>query len=156
MCISKHLSVMDQTPGKPQLRLSTTNLPSAESAGNCKHYPPRLIPFLHFPEHLYPNAELPKGTGGYFPRVVDADRFVEEKKRGVRFDLSDLQVPDMIVTVLYKHNESVLKAFLNPDYDNIAYYQQYDARRLAFFIMKQGSRVRESCIYHADWTRNGF
>ncbi|MCJ1463120.1 hypothetical protein MMC07_001725 [Pseudocyphellaria aurata] len=117
------------------------------------------LPFRDIPEVLFPNLKRLQET----PRLIDAERFIE----GIQADpptvnTSDLFLPEMIVTLLYNYNMSVLKAFLDPECENIAFCKvdSNDAVNSAnpqdqkvFFIKKQGSSLKESSHLKESKTR---
>lgn len=105
-------------------------------------------PFKHYPKTLYPNRRFRKEEGDDFPRLIDADKYIEAMKSAPRRkNFSDLSVPDMIVTVLHNYNGMLLEAFLNPEHENVAFYRwETSLHRDHFFIKKQGSNIKESCI----------
>lgn len=115
------------------------------------------IPLEHYPNTLSPSGKLRKREGDDFPRLIDADRYIEAMKSPPsRKDLSDLSVPDMIVTVLHNYNEMLPEAFLTPEHESVAFYRWgTNVHEDHFFIKKRGSNIKESRIPRI-WKRNKF
>lgn len=115
--------------------------PGMESAYN-------FVDFLDLPEDLLPNGYLPQEPGAMFPRLVDTEKFTATVKLPNQIYKYGPYVPDMIVTLLYKYDEKVLKAFLDPGFENIAFYcKQESPQDDDFFIRKIGSSIMESLIH---------
>lgn len=121
--------------------LKDVNLPSMDPTNNhgLTPKPPGMF-FQDIPENLYPNQKVPEEAPR---RFVDVDIF------------HDITLSDLMVTVLYEYDERVLKAFLNPDFEDIAFYRwanksddedfsNDESDNKDFFIQKEGPIIRVS------------
>ncbi|MCJ1471291.1 hypothetical protein MMC07_009939, partial [Pseudocyphellaria aurata] len=96
------------------------------------------------PGDLLPNRYLPQEPDADFPRLVDTVKFPATRDLDAPIPFDDPHVPDMIVTLLYKYDKRVLQAFLDPEFENIAFYcMQKSPRDDDFFIEKNGSSIME-------------
>lgn len=103
------------------------------------------ILFDDCPEDFFPDpnrlvAEVGEKEGARFRHLVNVDRFIEGTDPPFHWmNTDDLRLPDMIFTAPYKYNLSILKAFLDLDFEEIAFYSSFNRARIPrFFIKKKG------------------
>lgn len=93
--------------------------------------------FQAFPEYLYRHAE----PDAAFPHIVDPIKFYKAMRSARKINLC---VPDMIITILRCYKENLLEAFLDPKFEDIAFYHRESHPKKDFFIKKDGSTIKAS------------
>lgn len=111
----------------------------ADSNQGLRPKPPGMF-FQDIPENLYPNQNVPEGAPR---RFVDVDIF------------HDITLSDLMITILHEYDERVLKAFFDPEFEDIAFYRwannsedelysNDESDNKDFFIQKEGRMIRAS------------
>lgn len=115
------------------------------SMGSTKVEAPFLALSNDLSDKLFPNRALPQEEDSEFPRLIDVRSFLKWRRSLIK--PGDIRAPDMIFTVLYNydHDQKVLKAFLDPNQENVAFYRCAEDN-FDIFIKKQGKFLSESHI----------
>lgn len=98
---------------------------------------------------FFPDPSRSKEEDADFSRCIDMGKFIKNdiSEQDELIMDSDIRVPDIIVTLLYKHISVFLEAFLDLQSTNIKYRWEESPGRYYFSIMKQGPEIEETCVW---------
>lgn len=102
--------------------------------------------FRAMPKALLPRHRYSEETDARYPRLIDTDDFMRGMSPEQHVDLTDLCVPDMIVTVLDEYHPILLKALFDSTTFKYHWKMTPEDNVHLFFIERQSSTVRVSRI----------